>query len=274
MYTVVIGFREKHNKKLPSLFSFFFLLLLQILVIVEVLFSNVVTIFTPLSLVPTKRSRKVRKFLFFFFSGLIPNLRETPCIFIWTVSFQHIFLPLSLNLEKRKNRISTQKYFHEVIKCSWALEVEAVWGRGQREGRMHVISGLSGSRNSEKLWFCTNMIYTILSDIISLFGRERAQSRWCPCQMLRKPGFSFKRKIFGVLDFLFRVNGWCLSKIGFEYYIKIVFCNSLISHSCMWLNSVISKACEKRHFYAIAVHSKSTDGAEGRQEQKRTRVLW
>lgn len=52
-------------------------------------------------------------------------------------------------------------------------------------------------------------------------------------------------------------------KIGFEYYIKIVFCNSLISHSCMWLNSVISKACEKRHFYAIAVHSKSTDGAEG-----------
>lgn len=59
--------------------------------------------------------------------------------------------------------------------------------------------------------------------------------------------------MFSVLDFLFRVNGWCLSKIGFKYYIKIVFCNSLISHSCMRLNSVISKACENRCFYAIAV---------------------
>lgn len=37
---------------------------------------------------------------------------------------------------------------------------------------MQVISGLSGSRNSGKLCFCTTMIHTILFDVISLFGRR------------------------------------------------------------------------------------------------------
>lgn len=127
-------------------------------------------------------------------------------------------------------------------------------GGKRREGRMlsssqvSLAPGILACFIFALIWF-----YTILSDIISLFGRERAQSQLCPRQILRKPVFSFKRKSFIVLDFFFGVNGWCLSKIGFEYYIKIVFCNSLISHSCMWLNSVISKACENRHFYAIAV---------------------
>lgn len=43
-----------------------------------------------------------------------------------------------------------------------------------------------------------------------------------------------------------------------------LFCNSLTHHSCMWLTSVISKACEKRRFYAIAAASRGADGAEGR----------
>lgn len=115
-----------------------------------------------------------------------------------------------------------------------------------------------------KFWkapfFCTNMILHNPLWHYQSFGRTKIQSQLCLCQILRKPAFSLKIKIFLVLDFLFGVNGWCLSRIGCKHYIKIVFCNSLIRHSCMWLNSVISKACENRRFYAIAVAQQECGG--------------
>lgn len=69
--------------------------------------------------------------------------------------------------------------------------------REDRQKRYKFIPGLSGSRNSGKLhFFALIWFYTILFDIINLFGREKTQSQLCPGQIRRKPVFSFKRKSF------------------------------------------------------------------------------
>lgn len=77
--------------------------------------------------------------------------------------------------------------------------------------------------------------------------------------------FFFLKKSLLMLEFYVEKNGWCVSSTCFQCCIKIVFCNSLISYSCMWLNSVISKACVNKSFYDIVVpYQRLQMGREGR----------
>lgn len=74
-----------------------------------------------------------------------------------------IFLTASfrfLSVWEKNNRIINQNYFSEVIKSIRGLEVGVICREGdkRREVGCKFISGLSGSRNSGKRHYCTNMI--------------------------------------------------------------------------------------------------------------------
>lgn len=113
------------------------------------------------------------------------------------------------------------------------------------------------------MWFFTNRSWCYQS-----FVREG--DKGSPTMMslpdLENIGLSFEKKHF----FFFSVKLFIQSKwwLFVNNWLQVprwnCFVNSLTQHSCMWLTSVISKACEKRRFYAIAAASRSADGVEGR----------
>lgn len=143
---------------------------------------------------PTKRNWNLKSF---FSSRIIPNLRKTPDTFLLKVAFWHSFLSLSLSSAREEQNHNSKSFpWSNKIYLRGGHRGDLQGGRWKDKGGCKFIPGLSGSKDSGRHHFALIWFYTIPFDIISLFGRERAQSQLCPCRIQRKPVFPFKEKCF------------------------------------------------------------------------------